>query len=318
MKHFLLALALSLSVPVLIVRAEDSQPASLDTGTSGAKIATASSHHFDFDTAILHSEDYADWTPAVTFDWLLQSSNAVNWPSESWALRFAGHGTLALDPELNRDPLRASIDFYYEAMPGEKKAVGGWKEPMSIDEADQTNPGLLEAGLSAAYETDQSLDHRQGRVSAFINFLQPLGNTVKGQLPSFIAAFDGVLPDKNATADAMNVNRDAHVRLRLQADWVLRFSAIKATRQSVLRHLSLHGAAVYTKEFGPADSWENAGLDEAFGAYVEAAWNFTSGIDPSGKNHTDPLTIFVRTTFGRFDPVPEDDRGLMMGVRYSF
>lgn len=308
---------LLLILSAFTLRAGDDK-AAFDPGTAGAKITTQSQKSLDLDTSILHSDDYSDWTPAITLDALYQNSSAVDWPSNSWSLRLAAHGTFALDPDLNRDPLRASIDFFYETMPGFKREASDWNEPLQSGEHGRSNPALFETGLSASYETDQNRDHSNGVISAFVRFLQPVGNDWRGQLPSLIAAFDGVVPDQNATADAMQTERDAHMRLRVQADWLIRFSAFQATRNTMLKRLSLHAAAVYTKEFGPPASWETAGLDEAFGAYVEAAWlirepRFTAGVEP-----TDALTLFARTTTGRFDPIPEDDRGLLIGLRYSF
>lgn len=308
----------SLLLATLPALAAERQPATFDPGTSGSKIATGTQKAFDLDSSILRSEDLRDWTPAITLDALYQSGSAVDWPTQSWSLRFAAHGTFALDPDLNRDPLRASIDLYYEAMPGFKRESDAWNDPLVAGEHGHSNPALFEAGFSAAYETDQNWDHSNGVVSAFVRFLQPLGNDWRGNMPSITAAFDGVMPNENATADAMKTERDAHVRVRVQADWVLRFSTFKATRNTVLKRLSLHAAAVYTKEFGPPASWETAGLDEAFGAYVEAAWVLSTGVDPEGANHRDPVTLFARTTFGRFEPIPEDDRGLLIGLRYSF
>ena len=307
-----------LALSALAAFGAEKQPAAFDPGTSGSKIATDTRKAFELDTSMLRSDDLRDWTPAVTIDALYQSGSAVDWPTKSWSLRLAAHGTFALDPDLNRDPLRASMDFYYEAMPGFEREADSWNDPMEAGEHGHSNPALFEAGFSAAYETDQNCDHSNGVVSAFVRYLQPLGNDWRGNMPSLTAAFDGVMPNENATADAMRTERDSHLRVRVQADWVLRFSTVKATRNTIFKRLSLHGATVYTKEFGPPASWETAGLDEAFGAYAEAAWILSSGVDPESANHRDPVTLFARTTFGRFEPIPEDDRGLLIGLRYSF
>ncbi|MES2924521.1 MAG: hypothetical protein V4819_23415 [Verrucomicrobiota bacterium] len=288
----------------------------IDPGPLGAAIESGKDHRFHLAPAALYSEDGSEWTPSLQFDFYYQFAEAGKWPSEAFNLSVSANGAIAVDEDLNREPLRAHLDYYYMTMPGFDDAIDDWNKPLTASEPHRSNPFSFELGLSAAYETDQSFDNRNAVASGFVKFIQPRGNDWHAFLPSIIAAFDGVFPSENRTASSHGTDSNTHARFRAVADWEMRFSLL--TENALVRPLTFHVAAEYSKDFGQPSSWERAGKDESFGIFAELSYALNTGIDPAGTAHESPFSLFVRATSGRIAPEPENDNTLLVGTRFGF
>lgn len=290
--RFLAMLSLSVVFAVTSADASDEGKSDLD---------------FDFDITTLHSEDFGDFTPALSyhFKWTFLDDEL---PWKYTSARFEANGTLALDAALNRDPLVTETDFLWSGM-----VLEDWAGKYST-----AHPGrdvdapLLEAGFTARYETDQQMDNRNGVMSAFVAFNHDNPYRWLGIVPSVLVAYDGVLADTSQAAK-LGADNPNHSRLRAEATW--RFGLSNVSQMKLLRASMISAHLQYSKDFGVSDKMKVAGLDESFGAAVEYAWMFDTGVKKDDSAYSSPKYFFVRASFGRVAPEPENDTSIIAGFR---
>lgn len=276
---------------------------------------------FDLSLNTLHSEDYSDWSAGLSWHVLFKRSNLADFPLRQAGVSFATDGMLALDEEQNRTPLTAELDLFFDTLLGQERvrndavrdAAAGTGGFISTDAANGFSAFFLETGLSARYETDQALDNRNAAVSAFLQFTNPNSGNLWTLVPSVRVSFDGVF---GAEATAGTGGNDAdpgeYTRLRADAFWLVQLSAL--ADGAFFERSALAFAGEYTKSFDTSAAHEAADLDESLGAWVEYQWLLDDGVRLSG-DYEAPLIFYVRGTFGRFAPVPEEDTSVIIGLR---
>jgi hypothetical protein len=219
---------------------------------------------------------------------------------------------VALDADLVREPLRAAFDFGAARMLPFPTAQQS-DMPNAPTDPQLAQPLWFNSGLSVRYETDQTFDHRNGVGSAFLGLSNLNVENGWAMIPSLRVAIEGVESGENTTADAIGAKPGSHGRFTASADWRIGFAMFK-TGSDFLNRLHLHAALEYARDFGTPQKYDAAGLDETFGGLVELAYNFDTGVKSAGR----PRSLFVRGQFGTIRPLPEDDRSLMIGVRFGF
>lgn len=291
---------------------------SITTFSIAAEPAKPSPISFSIDAQWLHSDDYADNTAALAWDFLW-STEQDNLPSFYYRARLHSSGVIAIDSELNRTPLIIEGDAFGEMMLGGQKAAADFQERLrqlqsgTIPSNRAFHSFYLQSGITGRYETDQQLDHRNGVASAFVEFSNNNLNTVWSLIPTFRVSLDGVVPDENATADAMAADTDPHLRLRALAHWNVALGILGSSE--FLRRSFISATLQYSRDFNLDRQLRDAGQDESFGTAVEYAFLLDKG-ERDGANVA-PWFLFVRGQTGRFAPEPENDTSLLVGFRYG-
>jgi hypothetical protein len=287
-----------------------------------AQAATPKTWSFDIETEWLHNDDLSDSTAALSWDikWATENDNA---PFSYFEARFASHGTLAIDEDLNRTPLVAELDGYGYLQLGSERSLTQAAPRIRDVERDiipdltktKFHPMLLEGGLSARYETDQRLDHRNGVASVFVQLSNNNRESAWALIPTVRVTLDGVEPDENTTAEALTAETESHLRFRALAHWNIGLALLGRT--PVLANSFLSATLEYSHDFDIDQKLEDAGQDEAFGAAVEYAYLLNGGVREGDLPNEAPLFVFARLETGTFAPEPEDSTTFLVGFRYG-
>lgn len=282
---------------------------------------------FSLEPEWLHNDDLSDSTAALSWDikWSTQRDNS---PFSYFEARFKSTGTLAIDEELNNTPLIAELDGYGYLQLGSGKSLEQAAPPI-IDATngviptfpkEKFRPLLLEGGLSARYETDQSLDHSNGVASVFLQLSNNNRETLWALIPTFRVTLDGVDPDENATAEALKAETESHLRFRALAHWNIGLAILARDAEhanTFMTHSFISATLEYSRDFGIDQKLEDAGQDEAFGGAVEYAYMLNDGLRGGDLPNEAPWFIFARVEMGNFAPEPEDQTTFLVGFRWG-
>lgn len=267
--------------------------------------AKSSKNYFDLTT--FTSTDQSEFSLGVK--WNLEWERVSDWSH----IRFATSGAWATDDHLNQTPLVTQMN-----------AGGYWHLWGSDIERDQSptdileeNPGLAEMGLryglTARYETDQALDHRNGVGSAFFGFNNTNRFNLWGLIPSLYVSVDGVIQDKNTSVAALGGSIYNYERFYVAVNWEIPFEAIG--KGWLMERLRLYEALEYTKSFGSSSQFKATGQDETFAWLTELLFTVDEGLN--GRNKF-PLYFYLQYASGRFAPQPEDEQRILTGFRFKF
>lgn len=241
---------------------------------------------------------------------LLFEGSAIR-PGDLGEIRLSAKGTLALDEDVNPNPLVAELKVL-KIWDRYQPPTGG-DDPFG-DPDQKMDPGYdkpdIEFGLDARFETDQARENyawNLGLEAAYIAV-----SDISPKLPlnySLYLNLEWVETVASETQESLGLKDEDYLRLRAALSLKYKVGEYFKTKQWT--PLSLHGDFRYYQDFDPADELKDAGLDSDL--YWAGAISYEIGDPNSGFKSALIDSVFLRVSGGRIPPETRDETTLFIG-----
>ncbi|MEJ2156434.1 MAG: hypothetical protein P8X96_13935 [Desulfobacteraceae bacterium] len=230
-------------------------------------------------------------------------------------IRLLTHGTLALDEDVNPNPIVAELKVM--------KIWDRYKPPTGGDDPfgnpdEKMEPGYdkpdIELGLDARFETDQERENYNWAIGLEAAYIAVSNLWPSVPLtPSAYVNFEWVETVESDTQEGLGVDDEEYMRLRASVS--LKYKVGEHFKSTSWTPLALHGDLRYYHDFDVADELQDADLDSDL--YWAGAISYELG-DPNSVFKNSLIdSVFLRVSGGRIPPETRDDTTLFLGVVIS-
>lgn len=247
--------------------------------------------------------------------------------SASWNFDASANttGALLINDALNRTPIVADLGFgagfqlsnsrINAIPPVDVEDPGAWMREHNSKHIPKPLWHIyrIELGGALRWETDQSHSYSIAAGSGYLAAVHSYTESWHALSPSIWVYLDAANVERQNVQTIGAQSASSFFRSRVAAQWRLS-GGILQTDQGWINRSSLSFGGQYSRDYGQSASWKASGLDEAFGWFFELQHRLPKCIVPRG----DSAQLYLRTTGGRIAPVYEDDRTVLLGIRYLF
>jgi hypothetical protein len=226
-------------------------------------------------------------------------------------VRLSTKGTLALDEEVNPDPISAELKLFktwdfYEPPTGGNDPFGNPDQEMNPGH----DYGSIEAGLVARFETDQETDNYGWAFGIGAGYLSMAEIIPKLPLNvSVYANLERVKPVESETRECFGLDEEDYSRFRAAASIKYKVGAHFA--RTALNPIALHGDVRYYQDLDAPEEITETGLD------TDIYWACTVSYElndlGSAVKGWPVDAIFVRISGGRVPPETRDETTVFLG-----
>ncbi len=283
---------------------------------------------------LVTSDDFSDITTGAAWDLSLNAFPSTLRQHElrngtltsDGSFNFQSTGSWLFNADLNRRPLtgRLHYDYGFELIP---RPINQIDSDLVIDGIQYTDMGFwnwlyhyrMALTLEAGAEADQRIEAGYLTLGPGLRILNLSRTGWSGWLPTLSVMYEGVFrltqslngPGDGSSASSSLPADDSnseHHRLRIVYRHQLDLSSLK------LRNTTVAAGFQYTRDFGQADSYTDAGLHSRFGWVADLSY----ALRWSGREEFGRLDLFVRFTDGRIAPLVTSDRSFTFGFRIPY
>lgn len=243
----------------------------------------------------------------------LQLSNGIG--DMSVDLRAGSLGTLALDMDVNPDPLvtTANLDLRITSGSAAKDDFNGDPDANPEGAKDRNYFGDLTLGLSGRHEADQAFEEQSALVGIEVGYINPQDEGLWSLVPTLLVAYEWGDAFESETRDRMGIEDSAFRRWRVDGSLKARFGRYLFAA-GMWHTLTLHLEARYYRCEGQPDALASVDLDDAL--YTAAALSVRQNMKVAGFKSR---LYFVRVSNGRPPPLAngDDDLVVSLGVQIT-
>lgn len=240
---------------------------------------------------LLTEDSLGEVTPGLEFHQSWKTARAAYGNRLTAYLEEELKGTLALDPDLNREPLSASLS-----------GLISFDTRRLIDAADF---GFLQTGLQAGYESDQRFENRNARAGLFAGYVNNNKNLLWPLVPNADLHFDAVWNDRAEERAKRGVDdNDSYARWNVNLSWAW-FPGTAFEHCATLQPLGLLFDYRYFQEENQETAWKDAHLDCY--DYAAAMLSYHTGWKYAQY-------LFLKYADGHLPTETEDETTLSLGV----